>query len=459
MTTQELRDKRRTLNLQADAILKKAHDDKREILTGEEEQEWQRLHDEMDALKRHIDKLEAQAKRTEEIEEVQPRQTAPNPVGAPADERRGDRNSQAGMRYLRQGQADMARALRAWLLYPAPGVTLSAEDRSACERVGVNLASKSLAISLSTMPMRSLRGDDQREWEYRAQAVGTGSAGGFAVPDELMRAFERAMLTFGGMRQRCTVIRTETGADLPWPTANDTSQKGQIIAENAAANEQDVTFAQLVLNSYLYSSKMIRVSVQLLQDAAINVAAVLGDMLGERIARITNEHFTTGTGSGQPNGIVTAATVGFTASNGTSQVTTWTYPSIVELEHSVDPAHRLNGAFMMADSSVKKTKQIVDSTGRPLWAAGIAGGAPDTLLGYPIVVNQDVAAMAAGAKSVVFGDLSKYLIRDVLGVQLLRLDERYAEFHQVAFLAFARHDGDLLNAGTNPVKVFVNAAS
>lgn len=457
MTIQELRDKRRSINLQADAILKKAHDDKREILTPEEEQEWQRMHDEIDALKRHIDKLEAQAKRTEEIEEAQPRQTAPNPVGT--EERRGERSSQAGMRYLRQGQADMVRALRSWLLYPAPGVSLSQEDRAACERVGVGLASKSLDLTFSTMPMRSLRSDDQRDWEYRAQGVGTGSAGGFTVPDELMRAFERALLTFGGMRERCTIVRTETGADLPWPTANDTAQTGQIIAENITANEQDVTFAQLVLNSFLYSSKMVRVSVQLLQDAAINVPAILGELLGERIGRITNTHFTTGTGTGQPNGIVTAAATGFTAPNADGQVTTWKYTSIVETEHSVDPSYRRNATWMMADSSVKKTKLLVDTQGRPLWAAGIAGGAPDTLLGYPIVVNQDVAAMAANAKSVVFGDLSKYLIRDVVGAQLLRLDERYAEFHQVAFLAFARHDGDLLNAGTNPVKLFVNAAS
>jgi len=75
------------------------------------------------------------------------------------------------------------------------------------------------------------------------------------------------------------------------------------------------------------------------------------------------------------------------------------------------------------------------------------------------VINQDVAAMAANAKSVIFGDLSKYIIRDVLGIQLLRLEERYAEYHQVAWLAYSRHDGDLLNAGTNPIKVFVNAAS
>jgi len=131
----------------------------------------------------------------------------------------------------------------------------------------------------------------------------------------------------------------------------------------------------------------------------------------------------------------------------------------VEMEHSIDPAYRRNASWMMSDNALNKSKLILDTQGRPLWAAGIAGGAPDTLLGYPLIINNDMAVMAANAKSVLFGDLSKYIIRDVLGITLLRLEERYADFHQVAFLAFARMDGDLLDAGTHPVKVFVNAAT
>jgi HK97 family phage major capsid protein len=452
MTTKELREKRGRLAEQAAAILKKAHDDQREQLTAEEEQEWQRLHDDSDALKRHIDKLEQQQALEKSLEDGQPLQHERAQPGATEG-----RDARAAMSRLARGQEDTNRALRAWLLAPMPGVTLTAEDQSAAQRIGLNLASRSFYAALSTQPMRSLQ--EQREWEYRAQAVGTGAAGGFTVPDETMREIERALLTFGGMRARCRVIRTETGADLPWPTVNDTSQKGQIIAENVTGNEQDAVFAQLVLNSFLYSSKIIRVSVQLLQDNAVNVAGLLGEILGERIGRITNEHFTTGTGSGQPMGIVTAATNGFTAPNADAQVTTWKYASIVEVEHSVDPAYRANATWMMHDSSVKKTKQIIDGQARPLWAPGIATAAPDTLMGYPIIINQDMAVMAASAKSVLFGDFSKFIIRDVLGVQLLRLDERYAEFHQVAFLAYSRHDADLLNAGTNPVKTFINAAS
>ena len=452
MTIKELREKRVAIAEEAAAILKKAHDDKREILSGEDEQSWQRMHNEIDALDRHIKMLERQEKLTKELEAPQERATEPTQP-TPAE-----RSSSTAMRHLQRGQEDSQRALRYWLLAsPTSGHQVTSEERAVAERVGINLLAKQLDIRFSVTPMASLM--EKRSWEYRAQAIATGAAGGFTVPDELMREIEIALLTFGGMREAATVIRTESGAALPIPTVNDTTQMGVILAENTQVANQDVVFAQLVLDAYKYSSKQVLVSVELLQDSAVNIGALLGRLLGERIARITNQHFTTGTGTGQPNGIVTAATVGFTAPNATSQVTTWTYGSMIELEHSVDPAYRRNASFMMADSSIKKIKQILDTTGRPLWAPGIAQGAPDTLMGYPLIINQDVAAMAANAKSVVFGDLSKYLIRDVLGITLLRLEERYADFHQVAFLAFARMDGDLLNAGTNPVKVFVNAAS
>jgi HK97 family phage major capsid protein len=459
MTSKELREKRGRLAEEANAILTKAHDDKRELLTGDEEEKWQAIHKDIDSLARHIEMQERQAALEQSLGEAQARKTEPtqprNGNGTGVEEAR---DSRAAMSRLTRGQEDMHRGLRAWFLFPAadPGYSLTEEDKSAAHRVGINLNARTLNFNLSTVPMRQASG---RDWDYRALAVGTLGAGGATVPDETMREIERALLAFGGMRTRARVVRTTTGADLPWPTVNDTANKGEIIGENLAVNEQDVVFSQLILQSYLYSSKMVRVSYQLMQDSSVNIPALLGELLGERIGRILNDHFTTGTGTGQPLGIVAAATVGFTAPTADSQVTAWKYSSIVELEHSVDPAYRANAAWMMNDSSLKKTKQLVDTQGRPLWAAGIAQAAPDTLMGYPIVINQSMASMAANAKSVLFGDLSKYIIRDVLNVQLVRLDERYAEYHQVAFLAYSRHDGDLLNAGTGPVKVFVNAAT
>ena len=90
--------------------------------------------------------------------------------------------------------------------------------------------------------------------------------------------------------------------------------------------------------------------------------------------------------------------------------------------------------------------------GAPLWQPGMAAGQPDTIMGYQYVINQSMTTPATAVKSILFGDFSKYIIRDCRDVTLVRLDERYADYHQVGFLAFARSDGDLLDAGTRPVK-------
>jgi HK97 family phage major capsid protein len=101
---------------------------------------------------------------------------------------------------------------------------------------------------------------------------------------------------------------------------------------------------------------------------------------------------------------------------------------------------------------VKILQYSGDTMGMPLWQPGLTVGQPDMIMGYQYVINQSMTTPATGVKSILFGDFSKYLIRDVRDITLLRLDERYADAHQVGFLAFSRSDGDLLDAGTNPVK-------
>jgi len=267
------------------------------------------------------------------------------------------------------------------------------------------------------------------------------------------------MLAFGGMRQVSTVLRTDTGGPLPIPTCNDTGNTGAILAENTTTTALDAVFAQLVLDAYKYSSRHILVSVELMQDSAINMDAFMGRILGERLGRITNTHYTTGTGSSQPNGVATASGLGVTGGAGVAGA--FTYNNLVDLLHSVDPAYRVGGnvGWMMRDATVGAIRKLVDGQSRPLWEPSMQAGDPDRVMGYPIYINQDVAAVALSARSVLFGNFSKYLIRDVREIILLRLNERYADLHQVAFLAFMRTDGDLLDAGTDPVKHFIGNAA
>lgn len=305
---------------------------------------------------------------------------------------------------------------------------------------------------------RELRGEELKAWESRAAQkvnltadgvkAADGSLGGYTVPDEMMGPFEVALLQWGGMRQGASIITTATGADFPLPNTDDSTNEGEIIGENVAVNEQEVLFTQLILGAYKYSSKMVKVSVELLQDSAVNLPAFLGEALGTRIGRITNRHFTVGDGTGKPKGITVAATSsGITA----SVAGALKYTELMSLKHSVDPAYRTNGRFMMHDATLQKMKNMADTTGRPLWLPSLIPGEPPTFDGDSYIINQHMPSTAA-TRGIVYGDLAKYIIRECRTITLMRLDERFAEAHQVAFLAFARYDGDLRDAGTHPVK-------
>jgi HK97 family phage major capsid protein len=267
------------------------------------------------------------------------------------------------------------------------------------------------------------------------------------------------------MLRAAEIVNTESGNPLPWPTVNDTSNVGELLGINTQAANQDFTFGIVTLGAFKYSSKVVLVPIELLQDSYFDLNSFLAANLGQRIGRIVNLHLTTGTGTGQPNGVVTAATSGKVGTTG--QTLTVIYDDLIDLQHAVDPAYRLSpkAAYMMNDGSLKVVKKIKDTTGRPLWlpyegAVLVPGGANmDTLLGYPLVINQDVASMAANAKSILFGDFSKYKVRRVLDIMVLRLVERYADFGQVGFLCFSRYDGNLIDAGTHPIQFYQNSAT
>ena len=138
---------------------------------------------------------------------------------------------------------------------------------------------------------------------------------------------------------------------------------------------------------------------------------------------------------------------------------------LVDLEHSVNRAYRMakKCGWMMADSSLKVVRKIKDGQSRPIFVpgyeTGVPGGAPDTLLGRPITINDDVAAMAANAKSILFGDFRKYVIRRVMDLTMFRMtDSAFTLNGQVGFVAFMRMGGNLIDAG-GAVKYYANSAT
>lgn len=296
--------------------------------------------------------------------------------------------------------------------------------------------------------------------EQRIMTTGNDVSAGYLIPETYYQGIIRNMLEFGGMREAATVFSTPGGNDLVQLVSDDTANVGELLNEGATVTAQDVTVGRRILKAYTFSTKEIIVSRALLQDAQGDIFSdLIAPDMAERLARITNQMFTTGTGANQPTGVVTDAGTG--VSGATGQATTVTGDNLIALQHAVNPAYR-NGAgvrWMFHDDTLRIMRQLKDGNGNYLWQPGLTSTAPATILGKPYTINQDVAQMAASAVSILFGDFKKYRIRDVMGLAVLRLDEVYARQFQVAFIGFSRHDGLLINSGTNPIQAYVNAAS
>ena len=301
------------------------------------------------------------------------------------------------------------------------------------------------------------------EWrDIRAtMSTTTPGEGGYSVQSDVANRVIDALKAYGGVRESATVLRTEKGNDMSFPTSDGTSEVGELIAQNITATGADPTFGTVGVPVYKFSSKVVAVPFELLQDSQINVEAFIENRLVQRIGRATNAFFTTGTGTAQPAGIVTRSATGVTGATGSS--TSITFDSLVALVHSVDPAYRRAAGvgFMMNDNSLLKVRQLKDTAGRPIFLPGYDGlgnAMRDTILGYGVTINQDVAVMAANAKSMLFGDLSQYYVRDVMDVTLFRFeDSAYAKLGQVGFLAWHRSGGNLVDTGA--VKLYVNSAT
>ncbi|MEH3098868.1 phage major capsid protein [Sphingomonas adhaesiva] len=294
-----------------------------------------------------------------------------------------------------------------------------------------------------------------------AQTIGTPASGGYLVPTGWGGQLIEALAAFGGMRDVATVFATAGGNALPWPTVDETAAEGEIVPENVAAADSDATFGTTQIGARKYSSKVVTIPFELLQDQGpgIDVEAFVRRALAMRIARITNRHFTAGTGVGQPEGLAVAAPVGRAGANGSAL--TVNPDDLIYLEHSVDPAYRqLPGVgWMFHDSTLRELKLKKDAQGRPLWLPGYTAKDPDTFMRYKYNINQHMPVMAANAKSILFGDLSAYMIRDIMQVTLFRFDDSaYTKKGQIGFLAWSRHDGKLVTAGA-PVKAYQNGAN
>lgn len=301
--------------------------------------------------------------------------------------------------------------------------------------------------------------DASAEKEFRAQTAGTTTAGGFTVPTELANEIVKTMKAWGPMYDEdiCTVMTTASGNPIKIPTVDDTAVTAEKHTEAVALTDdggKDVTFGQKSLDAYVYDTEFVRFSMELAQDSVFNMEALLGALLGERLARIANRELTIGDGTGDPNGIVTASSLGKTAA-ATAAITS---DELIDLQHSVNSAYRRSpkARWMFADTTLAAIRKLKDGQGNYLWQMGdIKTGAPATLLNHPYSINDDMDSLAAAKKVAIFGDLSKYFVRKVGGVTIGVLRERF--WPDLGIAGLIRFDGEL--GDTAAVKHLITAAS
>ena len=205
------------------------------------------------------------------------------------------------------------------------------------------------------------------------------------------------------------------------------------------------------------------VSLELMQDSAFSLEAFLKEAFAVRLGRGYEWYLTQGTNSNQPWGLVPAVVAsgvtGVTAagqfnsgaSAGNTGANSIGYADLVNLIHSVDPTYRRGAKFMFHDQTLASFKRMVDAFGRPLWVPSVKDGELDTLCGYPYVINQSMAQIAASATTMLFGSFQKYIARKVRDLSIARLDERFADYGEVAYVGFSRIDGRLVDAGQHPI--------
>lgn len=393
MNAKQMREKRAALNEQLKGMVAAAKAEARE-LTKEETVQFDAIYAEQEELRENVKRVENLENLTKELaskaEEV--RESA-----APA-------------------KVEVRDAFNAYLRKGVSGLTAE-EARS----------------------LNELRGTD-------TQVTTTDSLGGFLVPENWSDFVSATELFKSNIEEVATVLRTANGQPFNLPANDDTSVVAAILGEGTAESVSDMTFSNVKFEPHTYSSKVVKVSNQLIMDNTFDLAGFVGGQLANRLKRGINAHLTTGDGSSKPQGIVEGATVGKTAASATAV----TVSEVMDLFYSVDVSYRnAPGAGFMMNSSTAKAIRVLgfgSSNDFPAYIPSMEAGAPDMLFGKPVYINEDMESIAGNKKTIIFGDLKQYYVHEAGGVQLLRLNERFADALSTGFIAYRRVDGNVLQS-------------
>lgn len=292
---------------------------------------------------------------------------------------------------------------------------------------------------------------EERQLIRRGEPI-DGVAGTYLVPTTMNDRIEVAIKQFGAMWAVADVQYVGNGRDKTLPAVNDTDNKATIVSAYGQSSQSKTSFAGIALKKHTYRTPITPISYELLQDAEYDVEALIAALLAEQIFRGTNEHFTVGTGVDEPKGIA-LCTVGVDAAKESISS-----DNLIDLVGSVDAAYWPTASFMMHQNTLSSLSKLKDSTGAYILKT-MENGLSRSLMGYPVVINNDMPAIGAGKVSIVFGNIKKYQIECVKNIQIQIYRELLAEYMAIGIQGFVRAGGVLVDAGTHPVKSLKHAAA
>jgi HK97 family phage major capsid protein len=291
--------------------------------------------------------------------------------------------------------------------------------------------------------------------QLRAQGEGSSTGGGYMVPPGFRQKLVERMVSFGGLAAEVESFNTTTGNNIEFPSLDDTANEGDITAESAAvASGADLVFGSVNLGAYKYTSAgagtnlPLRVSVELLQDAAFDVQGLVSRVLGTRIARKQAKHWVTGTGVGQPKGLVASS---LTADRDLDTADTPDYEDLVDTQDLLDEAYEQNAVWVMRKNTWSQLRLIIDLNGRPIIqdsTTGISGKPERRLLGSRVVLDEAMPALSSAGDGycIAYGDMREaYVIRRVSNLVVVVNPYSRAANGEVEYTAWERADGNIQN--------------
>lgn len=287
--------------------------------------------------------------------------------------------------------------------------------------------------------------DYLRSGEVRAQTTATDAGGRVLVPQSFVKLFLDALIGGDGIFDAATVVTTGNGSAATLPLDDDSGAASAIVAENADSNTGvDAVFDCIAFGpTPTYRSGRVLGSIELATDSAFNLTGLLAANFGRRHAR--------GIGAAFTATLLTQATLGKT----TAAAAAITPDEILDLMASLDSVWAARGSFLMNFAtfiSIAKVK----ATGGGAYLAPIGTdpqGRP-TLFSRPVFISPSMPAMTAGLKSVAFGDLSRFIRREVANSLSMQVySERYITAGQYGYESFWRVDGALAKPSNGPIPV------